>query len=363
MVLSEKTASQLERTALGVGQLDMALQDHPLFVAWRWRARLEAALSQSAADGLATDRFRLIAALEGLRLNVAHYPSLIDRIGDMRAVNQAFAIVQMNGAPEPEEEQAIRQALCFFDLDKTAPILIAALQGLWNWVEKDKNRVVGRAALSRFLEYRGMTATSLSCLCAARAFSCESLDAANWLDYALSVLEQEALDGLHLLRSMEQSWFKARQRVAAEIVKETSRLPSALDVLAAAAAISPSGLAKLLKMSLFGASKCLQKLQDLGLACEISGRKSHRLYAMTDLAPVRNEISTPKRPVLGRKRGRPAKDAPLTQRSLPTAAFVAPIIPKSDLPPVDLGIIDQLLFETDQAIRKSRLFLKNRDPQ
>lgn len=360
MILSEKTAFQLERTALDVGRLDMALQGHPLFAAWRWRARLEAALSQSSADGLATDRFRLVAALEGLRLNVGHYPSLIDRIGDMRAVNQAFAIVQMNGAPEPEEEQAIRRALCFFDLDKTAPTLIAALLGLWSWVEKDKDRVVGRAALPRFLAHRGLTATPLPCLCAARAFLGESPDAADWLDHALSVLEQEALDGLHLLTSMEQAWLKARQKVAAEIVKETSRLPSALDALAAAAAISPGGLAKVLNMSLFGASKCLRKLQDLGLACEISGRKSHRLYAMTDLAPVRDEISTPKRPIPGRKRGRPTKGA-LSAPPLPmTASFVAPI-PKSDLPPVDLGIIDQLLFETDQAIRKSRIFLKNRD--
>ena len=362
MVLSEKTASQLERTALGVGRLDMALRNHPLFPAWRWRARLDATLSQSAADGLATDRFRLVAALEGLRLNVAHYPNLIDRIGDMRAVNRAFAIMQMNGAPDADEEQAIEQALNFFDLDKTAPTLIAALQGLWNWVEKDNDRVVGRAALSRFLERRALTAAPLPCLCAAKAFRNESLDSADWLDYALSVLEREALDGLHLLTSMEQAWFKARLRVAAEIVKETSRLPSALDALAAAAAISPSGLAKTLNMSLFGASKCLQKLQDLGLACEISGRKSHRLYAMTDLALVRNEVSAPKRSVPGRKRGRPAKGAPSAPPSPVAAPFVAPI-PKSDLPPVDLKTIDQLLFETDQAIRKSRIFLKNRDLQ
>jgi hypothetical protein len=84
----------------------------------------------------------------------------------------------------------------------------------------------------------------------------------------------------------------------------------AVDMLAAVPIASVSTLAAGLDMAVQNVSALLQDFCRAEIAVEVTRRSKRRLYiySLATLAPVRDRVAPPRRPELGRGRGRPPID-------------------------------------------------------
>ena len=167
--------------------------------------------------------------------------------------------------------------------------------------------------------------------------------------------------GWRCWRRLERHWFAARAAVAGR--RRDSHAAAAIDILAAAPLVSATTLGQALGIATNNATRLLDGFVGLGIASEVSQRSKRRLYGLKHLAPLREATAPPRRPLPGRRPGRPsaARWLPMPAARLPISGF--PLVPSPPLPPLerqkfDFGDIDRLLDLTDQAIRRAQSVLE-----
>ena len=128
-------------------------------------------------------------------------------------------------------------------------------------------------------------------------------DFSAWAPAFLGALADEAAEALDLLRGLERNWLSARSAVAGR--RRNSRAAAAVDFLAAAPLLSATTLAAGLGMAIKNAAALLEDFCTAGIAVEVTHRSARRLFGLVGLAPLRDEIAPPRRPMPGRSRGRP----------------------------------------------------------
>src|SRR5271169_4432255 len=350
-------AGALERAAGMIPRLDSALAAHPLRPAWAWRARLDAIRRQAAVDGQAIDPWHLAALIEGVRLRLAHMPVLIDRGILFAAAQHAFMLYRWFCGPDMAQRAAIEQATAHLERDGGAysPLVRAALGG-HAWLDQGGERPPIRGALALYWQRRGVTALPCPLLTGASALGAETPWAREaWIGHFLAALAQEAADGLALLAQLERQWCAARAAVAGR--RRDSRAAAAIDILAAAPLVSATTLGQALGMATNNATRLLDGFVVLGVASEVTHRSKRRLYGLKHLAPLREAAAPPRRPVPGRRPGRPSAASLDNDADGNVAQIGAPLSPSPRLPPLarqefDFSDIDRLLDLTDQAIRR-----------
>jgi hypothetical protein len=297
-------AGILERASGAIARLDQALDGHPLLPAFLYRVRLEAVRRQAAVDGQLIDPWHLAAVLEGLRLRMDHAMRIIDRGVIFDAARHALTLHQWLTGPDFDQEGEVKQAEAALATPaaRLSPLLSAAL-GMHAWLDHDGTRPPIRAALIRYWTRHRLLRSPIP-LTGAAALSAETswaIDA--WIPVFLTALAVEADDARQLLLDMERAWFTARNAVAGR--RSNSRAGIAIDLLAAAPLISAPSLATGLGMAMKNALELLDSFCADGIAIEVTHRSRRRLFGLAGLAPLRDEVSPPRRPEPGRGRGRP----------------------------------------------------------
>ncbi|MGA1859867.1 helix-turn-helix domain-containing protein [Azospirillum sp. 11R-A] len=235
------------------------------------------------------------------------------------------------------------------------PVLARAMRA---WIVDDRPRGAVRAALPAALQATGVTRALLPILAGADTLRPDSpLDPDGWtLAFARS-LEREATDGLAILRRLEHAWREARAAIGPR--RSNSRLPAAVDLLAATPLLGPARMAALLGCSVRGAGLMMEELVACGAAVEVTGRGSHRLYGLPATEGIRGETAGPRR--YGHRRGRPPKvivPEPL--------AVTEPLPPPPPVPArlerleVDYTALDALLADTNRVVERVQRLLKSR---
>ena len=346
--MPDPTLDALARAAAALARLDQALAGHPLRPAFLYRSRLEAVRGQAAADGMLIDPWHLAAMLEGLRLRMDGALRIIDRGALFAAARHALDLHQWLTAPDFDQEGEIRAAQAALAGHDATPLLAAA-QGLHAWLGQGRGRAPMRAALVRFWMQRGLVRAPVPLTGAAALRGDGDWEPAAWVPGFLRALAAETADALGLLATMERAWLAARATVADR--RTTSRAARAIDLLAAAPALSASTLARRLGMAVNNATALLDGFCAAGIAVEVSHRAKRRLFGLAGLAPLRDGTAAPRRPEPGRGRGRPP---------IPAADAPAPDTPP--LPPVsplerrafDYGDLEADLAHLERVLRQTR---------
>lgn len=334
----------IERAALALGRLDAALDGHPLRPGWQFRTELDAACRCAAADGHRVDPVQFAVVANGLTLDPeARHGSValawaLEIRGALSAaewrrwsVPRGLPIDAMRGrrgrpfkSPDPArlrlrligERQArtagLRELRSALDMLRAAggnrPVLLGAALGAHGWLDRGGSRNALRGALPLFLAQRSVSRTPLYGLTGAAALDgAAPADRDRWIVCFLTALADEAADGLLRLRALERAWTAVRRRLDAArqgddasgqpssqpALRSSSRLPHAVDLLAATPLLGPAALGRSLGITRAGASRMLARLAGLEMALEITGRGSHKLYALPDLAGLRGELRRP----------------------------------------------------------------------
>ncbi len=350
-------AGSLERAARATARLDQALDGHPLLPAFLYRARLEAVRRQAAVDGQLIDPWHLAAVLEGLRLRMDHAMRIIDRGVIFDAARHALTLHQWLTVPDFDQEGEVQQADAALATpeSRTSPLLSAAL-GVHSWLDRDGARPPIRAALVRYWTRHHVfrAPVPLTGATALRAETPWEIDA--WVPVFLAALADEADDARQMLFDMERAWFSARRAVAGR--RSNSRATIAIDMLAAAPLISATSLARGLGMAAKNALELLTGLCADEITIEVTHRSKRRLFGLAGLAPLRDEISPPRRPEPGRGRGRPP-----TIRLEPEQQPVSLQPPDRPMTPLERRVIDyseleQGMAHLEQVIRDTRRTLE-----
>jgi hypothetical protein len=344
-------AGALERAAAAIARLDQALVMHPLRPAFLHRARLEAVRRQAGVDGQAIDPWHLAAVLEGLRLRMDHALRIIDRGMIFEAARHALQLHQWLTQPDFDQEGEIgRAAAALAAAEGGATPLLAAARGLHAWLESGGGRAPMRAALIRHWTRHGLLRVPVPLTGAAALRPDMPWEHEAWVPEFLDALAGEAADGVQLLFDMERSWFAARRGVAGR--RRNSRAAAAVDLMAATPLVSATTLAAGLGMAVKNAAELLDGFCEAGLAVEVTHRSKRRLFGLAGLAPLREQVAPPRRPMPGRGRGRP----PI----LP-AEEDAPAVPLAEGPlsPIERRAFDYSELETamafaDGTIRQAR---------
>ncbi|MBS0639581.1 MAG: hypothetical protein JSS43_06895 [Proteobacteria bacterium] len=347
----------LARAAAAIARLDHALTGHPLLPAILYRARLDAVRRAAAADGHAIDPWHLAALLEGLRLRMDPYLTMLDRGAIFDAARHAFDQYQWLVRPDFDEEGEIQAAERLLAAAPGAAPLLAGAHGFYQWIDQGGDRRAGRTALVRFWQRHGLLHAPFPLLGAAALRAGTPWIRAAWLTVFLESLAAEAADGLQCVMTLEHAWFSARTRVAArDGRRSTSRAARAIDVMAAAPLVSATSLGRALGMAPQNAGVLLEGFRGDGIALELSHRARRRLYGLADLAPLRDGVAPPRRPEPGRGRGRPPLVA--IEDEVPTG-------PPPPLPPLtplerrslDYSGLEAAMAFVDEAMRNAkRLF-------
>lgn len=337
-------AEPLERTAAAFARLDQALGMHPLQAAFLHRFRLEAVRRQAAVDGELIDPWHLAAVLEGLRFRMDGELRIIDRGVIIDAARHALTLHQWLTLPDFDQEGEVQRAQKTLASAPGSPLLAAAAAAQ-TWLDAGGTRPPLRAALIRHWTKHGMLRAPVPLTGAAALRAETDFSPAAWTPAFLAALAGEAADALQLLLDMERTWFEARRRVAGR--RRHSRAPAAIDLMAATPLISAHTLAAGLDMAPKNAGLLLDSFCRDGIAIEVTHRTKRRLFGLQGLAPLRETVRPPYRPMPGRSRGRP----PLIVEE--------PTIPPPPLPPLtplerrafDYTGLEAAMAFADQAIR------------
>ena len=361
---SAALGAALEQAAAAVVRLDSALAGHPLTPAWAYRAKLEAVRRQAAVDGRAIDPWRLAALVEGVRLALDPAGALIDRGAIFDAARHAFDLYRWFSRPDDVQQRAIAEAEAHLAgvADGDAALLGAA-GATHAWLAQGGARAPLRAALARYWVVRGLTALPCPLLTGAAALAAEvPWQRQIWVGHFLDAVAAEAADGLALLRRIEHSWFDARRAVAGR--RCDSHAVLAIDLLAAAPLLSATSLAALLGIAIKNTIRLLDGFVELGIVSEVTHRAKRRLYGLKHLAPLREAAAPPRRPVHGRRPGRPRADSLAGADRTELHSALSPLVPSPPLPSLalhefDFTEVDRLLVMMDQAITRVDQILEN----
>jgi hypothetical protein len=345
-------AGALERASRAIARLDQALAGHPLLPAFLYRARLDAVRRQAAVDGRLIDPWHLAAVLEGLRMRMDHTLRIIDRGLIFEAARHALALHQWLTTPDFDQEGEIRQAEAVLATPEASvsPLLSVAL-GVHAWLDRGGMRPPIRAALIRYWTRRRLLRAPIPLTGAAalRVDTSWKIDA--WLPVFLTALAEEADDGRQLLLNMERAWLTARRAMAGR--RSNSRATVAIDILAATPLVSATSLAAGLDMAVKNATGLLADFCADGIAIEVTHRSKRRLFGLTGLAPLRDEVAPPRRPEPGRGRGRP-RAIPMEAEPPPPPSLPAPTLTPIERHAFDYSELEHWMTQADEAIRSTR---------
>jgi hypothetical protein len=355
-------AAGLERAAGVIARLDSAVARHPLAPAWAYRARLDAIRRQAAVDGQIIDPWHLAALIEGVRFRVDHVPPMLERGLVFAAARHAFGLYRWFLKPDQTQRAAIAEAAAQLEAvgDSHAPLLGAAL-AVHAWLNRGGQREPLRAALATYWPRRGVTALPCPLLTGAGALRAEAPWARDlWIGHFLDALAEEAEDGIALMAALERQWFAARAAVAGR--RRDSRAAAAVDILAAAPLVSATTLGRALGMAIKNATRLLEGFVVLGIAGEMTHRSKRRLYGLKHLAPLRETAAPPRRPLPGRRPGRPSGAPFPTSDANEGPVTTEPVRPPPPLPPLErreyeFGELDRWLDLADQAFRRAQRVL------
>ena len=348
-----RLAGALEHAAAAIARLDQALAGHPLRTAFLYRARLEAVRRQAGADGQAIDPWHLAAMLEGLRLRMDVSLRIIDRGMIFDAARHALALHQWLIAPDFDQEGEVQRAEALFRQtgSSAAPLLTAAIAS-HAWLDRGGARPPIRAALIRHFSRHRVLQLPVP-LTGPNALRPDTpFDRERWLPIFLTALADEAEDGLLLLQDMERSWSAARRAVGDR--RRNSRAAAAIDILAAAPLVSATSLAAGLGMAVKNAALLLEEFSAEGIAIEVTHRSRRRIFGLVGLAPLRDGVAPPRRPLPGRGRGRPPL-IPAEPEVVPTP--LEPPLNRIERQEFDYSDLSHWLAEADLAIRQTRRVL------
>ena len=360
----------LEEAAVTVGRLDAALAANPLRRAWTFWSELDAARRHAEADGRKVDLFRLAAHLHGLPLRLGDSASAPERGGEIAALNHAIELRSWMAAPDAGQS-ALREAALdsLRACGRGQPVLIAAARGMLDWLAGRGSRPAIRTAIPLYLRERETTIHVLAAVTGGDALRAGASDPDGFTARFLEAVRREAADGRDRLLTMEREWREARLRVDHRAGgRSNSRLPAAVDLLAASPLLSISALAEALGCSVEGASRMLDALVGLEIAAEVTGRTgrgARRLYGLKRLLPIRAETTAVRRRARGGQRGRPKRvlTAPFAELApRPDEGAVAPDtepVEPARLAPVsfDFDALDRLIAAADERTRGVRRLL------
>ena len=308
LFVSGGIVTALEAAAVAVGRLDAALAGNPLRRAWTFWSELDAARRHAEADGRRVDLFRLAAHLHGLPLRLGDTASAPERGREIAGLNYAIELRSWMAAPDPEQVRLREIALDSLRAEERGqPVLAAAARGMLNWLAGQGSRPAIRTAVPLYLRDRGITIHALAAVTGGDALRAGPDDPDGFTVRFLETVQREAAEGRDLLLTMEREWREARIRVDHRAgARSNSRLPAAVDLLAASPLLSISALAEALGCSVEGASRMLDSLVQLEVAAEVTGRTgrgARRLYGLKRLLPIRAETTAVRRRTQGRAAG------------------------------------------------------------
>ena len=349
-------AAALAGAASAIARLDQALAGHPLAQAFLYRARLESVRRMAAVDGQLIDPWHLAATIEGLRLRMDPYLRIIDRGDILDKARFALDLHQWIVEADFDQEGEVQRAEAVLAKQPASlPPLIAAAEGLRDWIERGEIRPPMRSAIIRFWRKRGQLRLPVPLTGAASLGSEQSWDREEWLPAFLRAVEREADDALDLLYAMERAWFEARHGITGH--RRDSHIIAAVDLLAAAPLLSATTLARILGIAIKSAIRILDTLVAAEIAIEVTHRSKRRLFGLPGLAPLRDSVRPPYRPEPGRGRGRPRyeveEDAP-DEAPLP----LPPLTPV-DRRAFDYSALEEAMAHLDAVVRASRSALRS----
>ena len=312
LFVSGRIVTALEDAAVAVGRLDAALAGNPLRRAWTFWSELDAARRHAEADGRKVDLFRLAAHLHGLPLRLGDTASTPERGREIAGLNYAIELRSWMAAPDPDQQRLRDIALdSLRGCGGGQPALVATAQGMLAWLAGQGSRPAIRAAVPLYLRDRAITIHTLVAITGGDALRAGPDDPDSFTVRFLDAVGREAADGRDLLVAMEREWRGARLRIDHRAgARSNSRLPAAVDLLAASPLLSISALAEALNCSVEGASRMLEALVQLEVAAEVTGRTgrgARRLYGLKRLLPIRAETTAVQRQARKGQRGRPKR--------------------------------------------------------
>lgn len=276
----------IEAAATSLGRLDRAVESNPLRDAWLRRGAYAAAVRCLAADGHIFELERLFALTGGLPVIRAR-----DFGQDARAL-QILQRVQsgawLHAAEDASSEPELGAAL--EHLGRTAPeapALVSVALGAREWSRSGQGPSGLMAALPGFLSDRGLTARPLPWLAGCLQASLgvvASYPAGVWASRALRELAAGAAAGIRDLDALVALWRSWHAKLGPR--RRTSHLAEVVDLLVAQPLLSPVQVARVLRLSLRGASKLLAELQALGIVVPPTSRRSWRVFAAADLGAI-----------------------------------------------------------------------------
>jgi hypothetical protein len=357
----------LEAAAVAVGRLDAALAGNPLRRFW---SELDAARRHAGADGRKVDLFRLAAHLHGLPLRLGDTASAPERGREIAGLNYAVELRSWMAAPDPDQLRLRDIALdSLRAAERGQPVLAAAARGMLDWLAGQGSRPAIRAAVPLYLRDRGLTIQTLAAVTGGDALRAGSDDPDGFTIRFLEAVRNEAADGRDQLLTLEREWHEACRRVDHRAgARSNSRLPAAVDLLAASPLLSISALAEALGCSVEGASRMLDSLVQLEVAAEVTGRTgrgARRLYGLKRLLPIRAETTAVQRRARGGPRGRPKRvlTAPFAELADDAGVADAPPDAESAEPArltavsFDFDALDRLIAAADERTRGVRRLL------
>ncbi len=349
-------AAALAGAAAAIARLDQALAGHPLAQAFLYRTRLESVRRQAAVDGQLIDPWHLAATLEGLRLRMDPYLRIIDRGDILEKARTALTLHQWIVEPDFDQEGEVQRAEAMLAMQPASlPPLIAAGQGLREWIQTGETRPAMRSAMIRFWRKRGLLRMPIPLTGAASLGSEQDWEMDAWLPAFLKAIDREAADGLDLLYTMERAWFEARHGIAGR--RKDSHVTAAVDLLAAAPVLSATTLARILGIAVKSAIRILDALQAAEIAIEVTHRSKRRLFGLHGMTPLRHVVQPPYRPDPSRGPGRPryeiAEDVPEDMPPLPPP--LSPIERRE----FDYTALEEAMAHLHAVVRASRSALRS----
>ena len=327
------------------------LKGHPLLPAILYRAQLEAARRCAAVDGEAIDPWSLAALLAGLRLQLGRAETIAERGAMFSAARHAMVVHSWLANPDFDQEGDIRLAEAMLAERERQDPWRAAAMALRDWVEMGRPRMAMRAAIVRHWHRHGLMPPGVPLVGAASLMADETWDLEQWLPAFYRTLANEADEIANLASRLDYAWRGAR--VALQGYRRSSHAPALVDLLAAAPMLSSSAVAAMLDIAPKNAIRLLDELQADGVIIEVSRRAKRRLYALPNMAPLRETVAAPKRPEFGRGRGRPPATilAPDMEEAAPIQATQAAPIGRFNF---DYGGLDAAMAELEATTRKTR---------
>jgi hypothetical protein len=370
LFVSGGIVTALEDAAVAIGRLDAALAGNPLRRAWTFWSELDAARRHAEADGRKVDLFRLTAHLHGLPLRLGDTTSAPERGREIAGLNYAIELRSWMAAPDPDQQRLRDIALdSLRDCGDGQPALVTTAHGMLAWLTGQGSRPAIRAAVPLYLRDRGTTIHALAAVTGGDALRAGPDDPDRFTVRFLDAVRREATDSRDMLLTMEREWRGARLRVNHRAgARSNSRLPAAVDLLAASPLLSITALAEALGCSVEGAARMLDALVQLEVAAEVTGRTgrgARRLYGLRRLLPIRAETTAVQRRAKGGPRGRPKRvlTAPFAELADDTGAAEVPPDAEPAEPTrltavsFDFDALDRLIAAADERTRGVRRLL------